>query len=74
MRFVVALYSVLNTLSSPFATSDGPLAAEAVDGVMVEKDRRTRGESSASTIRVLSAMEASRAVGRGRSIVLETPN
>lgn len=36
----------------------------------VENVRRTRGESSASTLRVLKVVTACRAVGMGRSIVL----
>lgn len=66
--FVVALYSVLNTVSSvdPFSL----LGLAVVGGDMVEKDRRTRGESSLSTCRARRAEVARRAVGRGRSIVL----
>jgi hypothetical protein len=36
----------------------------------VENDRRTRGESSLSTRKACSAIDARRAVGRGMSIVL----
>lgn len=60
---MVALYSVrrIDSSLSPSA---------AAGGAMVEKERRTSGDSSASTERVRSAAWASRDVGRGRSIVL----
>jgi len=70
MRFVEALYSVLRIVSSEeFTRLEFPESwAEAVE--IVENDLRTRGESSLSTRKACSAAEASRAVGRGRSIVL----
>ncbi len=37
---------------------------------MVEKDLRTRGESSLSTLNAWRAADARRGVGNGRSIVL----
>lgn len=59
-------------LSSPFSGPEvSPPEEEEVGGAMVENDRRTRGESSLSTCRARSAADASRSVGRGRSIVLQ---
>lgn len=60
IRFVVALYWTLKTNFSP-----APSAA-----VTLEKVRRTSGDSSSSTVMALTAMEDSRAVGKGTSICL----
>ena len=57
--FVVALYSVLKTVS----------AVECSE-VTVEKDRQTKGDNSLSIRRARRAIEARREVGRGMSIVL----
>lgn len=46
-------------------------SGDAEAGEMVEKVRRTRGESSLSTWRVRRAADARRAVGKGRSMVLQ---
>jgi hypothetical protein len=69
MRFVVALYSVRRTVFSADDDDDDEAVGELGDGI-VEKERRTRGESSWSTRRDWRAAEARRAVGRGTSIVL----
>jgi hypothetical protein len=61
MRFVVATYFALRTFSW--------LSAASPD-VAVDKVRRTRGDSSLSTPRAWSAMDASLAVGKGTSTVL----
>lgn len=64
--FVVALYSVRNTVSSGESDDEVLELGEA----QVENDRRTSGESSLSTRRAWRAADANRAVGRGRSMVL----
>jgi len=67
IRFVVALYSVLRTVSS----ADLTMAASSLEGSgMVEKDLRTRGDTSLSTLNARRAADARRGVGSGRSIVL----
>lgn len=43
---------------------------ELSDEIVREKERRTRGESSASTLRARKAENAKRWVGRGRVMVL----
>lgn len=60
IRFVVALYWTLRTHLSPAPST----------AAMVEKARRTRGDSSLSTVMASTAMEDSRAVGKGTSIRL----
>jgi hypothetical protein len=60
MRFVVALYSVRRTVSPGVPDPEET----------VEKERRTRGDSSSSTRRDFRAADARRAVGRGTEIVL----
>lgn len=49
--FVVALYSVLRIVSSGLLTRVGSSVPNAEVEEMVEKDRRTRGESSLSTLK-----------------------
>jgi hypothetical protein len=49
--FVVALYSVLRIVSSGLLTRVGSSVPNAEVEDMVEKDRRTRGESSLSTLK-----------------------
>lgn len=66
MRFVVALYTVTRTVS-PSASGLLDVCGEAV---VVEKERRTMGDSSWSTRRESRAAEARRAVGRGMERVL----
>lgn len=53
--------------------SPGVAAAAACDAAdeIMEKDRQTSGESSLSTRKACMAAEARRAVGRGKSMVLE---
>ena len=41
-----------------------------MSGAVREKERWTRGESSASTLRARKAEDASRCVGRGMDIIL----
>jgi len=65
IRFVVALYSVLRTVSS---------VDFELDAGIVENVRDTRGESSLSTRRAWRAADARRAVGRRMSIASEQGN
>lgn len=66
--FVVALYSVRNTVFSRLCAA--PLCIPEA-GAIVEKDLRTNGESSLSTRKACNAEEASRSVGSGKSIILQ---
>jgi hypothetical protein len=66
---VVALYSVLRIV---FPDGSGALVSCDDDAGTVEKDRRTRGESSSSTRKDCRAADARRALGRGTSMVLLT--
>jgi len=61
MRFVVATYLTLRMLFSWVSA-----------GATADKVRRTSGESSLSTPRACSAMDASRAVGKGTLTVLQS--
>jgi len=66
IRFVVALYSMYSTVPE-IPSASGPWAAPIFSN---KNDRRTRGESSASTWVARRADEARRNVGRGTAIVL----
>jgi hypothetical protein len=68
--FVVALYSVLKIVFS-WHSARFVSAVPWLDEIeTVEKDRRTRGESSLSTLKAWRAAEANLVVGRGKSMVL----
>jgi hypothetical protein len=66
--FVVALYSVRSIV---FSCPIGAPFCPSKDGTTMENDLQTSGESSLSTRSACKAAEASRSVGRGRSMTLQ---